>query len=35
MDYDKDKKVGEMALTLLYLTPFEDRGTTRAWMGMD
>ena len=32
MDYDK---VDEMALTLLYLTSFEDRGTTRAWMGMD
>ena len=34
MDYDKDK-VDEMALALLYLTSFEDRGTARAWKGMD
>ncbi len=33
MDYDKDK-VDEMALALLYIS-FEDRGSTRAWKGMD
>ena len=34
MDYDKDK-VDEMALALLYIASFEDRGSTRAWKGMD
>ncbi|MBW1780403.1 MAG: hypothetical protein JRL30_06650 [Deltaproteobacteria bacterium] len=35
MEYDKDK-VDEMALDLLYLTSFEEKGYGwRAWKGMD
>jgi hypothetical protein len=35
MEYDKDK-VDEMALALLYLTSFEEKGYgPRAWKGMD
>ena len=35
MEYSKDK-VDEMALSLLYLTSFEEKGYgPRAWKGMD
>ena len=35
MEYNKDK-VDEMALALLYLTSFEEKGYgLRAWKGMD
>ena len=35
MEYNKDK-VDEMALALLYLTTFEEKGYgPRAWKGMD
>lgn len=35
MTYDKDK-VDDMALALLYLTTFEEKGMgVRAWKGMD
>ncbi len=35
MTYDKDK-VDDMALALLYLTTFEEKGLgVRAWKGMD
>ena len=33
MDYNTDK-VDEMALTLLFLTSFEEYGTMRAWKEM-
>jgi hypothetical protein len=34
MEYDKDK-VDDVALALLFLTMFKDRGVVRAWKGLD
>ena len=34
MEYDKEK-ADELALALLQLTAFEDRGVRRAWKGID
>ena len=34
MDYNRDK-LDEVVMGLLWLTMFEDHGTTRAWKGHD